>query len=486
MKINLKNTRRMTILLAMLMLLSVVLASCVNTDNVPEVIGTSFEPGETSHEEEDTSVEEVSTPEGYTAIPVVKDIVNITPTKIAVSGTCEEGATVYISGGAEDVSTKSKDGYFIIETDILYENNLLDITAQVEGKEMSEIGQFIARFNATADTRLDGNSVSVGVDSQLYLDKMLDDASGTNLYTESQLNKIQDYVTDTVTSYYQDRAGSQDVELIYLLIPNVTTIYPEIFPEGVVGKTNTTVYDQVLETLSKTRATVVDMRAIYENFRDDEYVAETYGGLYRGTDSSLTDYGAYLAYEQVMNIISQRFPDAAPRTLDEFEWKNVTTLGGNLVNFRELDKSVITEDIVISVPKFDISLGTNTANSASISSLKKYIDEEDGDYGLFTTISGTDELSGVAERWLIDTKRSEDEDGLKLPNAIIYRDYSTLTATDIFAERFDKCLIAKSGEHTVNLSASAQYAADGKNTVDYIIVAISEENMDTAFEIALK
>lgn len=473
-----KKIRRIPIMLGLLMMLAVVLASCVNVDNIEEIIDQSLDALENESVIVEESKEEISTPDGYTEAPVVKSVVNITPDTIAVAGTCEEGSVISIKGAVEDVSTTAIGNYFIIEAQLPYQNNLLEITATVEGKEESLANSFVASYNATADTRLDGNSVSIGVGSRLYFDKMVEDSSGKNLYTESELNSILDYVNNTVNDYYMNRAGAHDAELIFMLVPNVTTIYPEVYPEGVVEPTNTTLYDQILKTLNKTRATVVDMREIYMNLRDDATVNETYGGLYRVTDSSLTDYGAYLAYNELMNVVAKRFPDAAPRALEEFEWKTVSTVGGNLPFYRELDNTVVSEDIVISVPKFSLALGTDGNGTTSLKSLRKYNDMVNGDYSYFTDTDNADGKNGIAERWLIDTKRSEE---LDLPNALIIRDYASLSFTDILAERFEKCLVSKNGELGINLSLSGQYAAEGKTAVDYIIVIVSEENLENAF-----
>lgn len=481
MNTNVKKIRRVPLMLGLLMLLAVVLASCVNVDNIDEIIDNSRELFTESSAVIEESKIDISTPEGYTETPVVKSIVNITPNRIAVAGTCEAGAVVTVKGAVNEVSTTAIGDYFVIEAELPYKNNLLEITATVEGKEESLAGSFVASYNATADTRLDGNSVSVGVDSRLYFDKMVADSSGKNLYTESELNTICDYVNDTVNDYYMNRAGGDDAELIFMLIPNVTTIYPEIYPEGVVEETNTTLYDQILKTLEKTRATVADMREIYMNLRDDEDVQQKYGGIYRVTDSSLTDYGAYLAYNELMQIVARRFPDAAPRKLEEFDWKNVSTVGGNLPFYRGIDNTFITEDIVISVPNFSLDLGTDETGSSSIKSLRKYKDAANGDYSYFTTIDNADGKNGIAERMLINTKRSKESN---LPNALIIRDYASLSFADILAERFEKCLLSKSEELSINLSLSGQYAAEGKSAVDYIIVIISEENLDKAFSAA--
>jgi hypothetical protein len=252
--------------------------------------------------------------------------------------------------------------------------------------------------------------------------------------------------------------------MIYVLIPNSTTIDPSVYPEGVVEKPATTVYDQVLKTLKNTRATVVDMRDIFKKLANDETV-KSKGGLYRVTDSSLSDYGAYLTYNELMKVVSARFPEAAAKKESDFDWNNVEALGGNLVNYRELNNKVITENIVTATPKF-----MDNELLADITAVIKYEDLEEKNYNYFTTIK-EDTTKGIAERLVFETKRE------KLPDAIIYRDYASLSFADILAERFNNSVFEASGNFTFDASNIVQYYPD------YVIFVISEENMDTAFGI---
>ncbi len=485
MNLNVKKSRKVAILLGLVMMLSVVLASCVDLTEVPDFYNDpSFNLEESENVNVENSDEEISVDEKTTAVPTVKGVVNIEPTKVAVYGTCEENATITVEGGVEEATTKAHGTYYIIEVDIHNRDTLLRITAKADDKEnASPVREIVARKDATADTLLDGNSVSVGLDSMLYFDKFVEDASGKNLYTASELSAIREYVSDTVTSYYNDRAGSQAVELIYVLVPNSTTLDSSVFPEGVVTETNSTIYSQVLETLKQTRATVVDLLSVYKEAAADSEAIAKYGNIYRETDSALSDYGAYLAYAEIMNVVAKRFPDAAPKALDDFTWTPTNIMGGILVKYRELDKTVITENTILATPNFSLDIGANGAGSSKISALTKYVDKKDGDYNFFTDIKTDDGINGIAERWLIDDTTRTD---VELPSALIYRDYSSLSFSDILSERFGKVLLGKSGELSINLSATAQYADGEDAVVDYIIVIVSEENLDTAFSLAVK
>lgn len=496
---NVKTIRRIFLMLGLVMMLTVVLAACVDTDSVSELMDEKFSREENNSEVSNDAQE----------FPFA--VINIAPSTVAISGPCSEGATISVDNGDTVFTTESRDGYFIIQADLAegFTKCQLHITETVGEEEIASY-TYVAHYDATADERLDGNSVSIGEGSRLYFDKMVDDASGANLYQASELESIRSYVSDTVTTFYEN-AGANKAELIYVLVPNATTIYKDIIPEDKYEKPFTTIYDQVANALNNTRATVVDMREIFNAMIADEANAEkleAMGGLYRVTDSSLTDYGAYLTYQALMNKVAERFPDAAPYAEDQFDWKNVKTMGGNLVDYRDLDKTVITEDIVVSVPKFSLDLGKQGNLTANIASLKKYADVEDGDYGYFTTVSTSDGVNGLAERWEVDTsvnrvgkettvEKVDEETGEtitetvnvlpNLPNALIYRDYSALSFSDILAERFNKSLLVTSGEFSINLTYAGQFAAkeQGKSTVDYIIVILSEDNMDQAFKLAI-
>ena len=113
MNLNAKKSRKVAILLGLVMMLSVVLASCVDLTEVPDFYNDpSFNLNESETGPAETSDEEISVDEKTTAVPVVKGVVNIEPTKVAVYGTCEENATIFVEGGVEEASTKAHGTYF--------------------------------------------------------------------------------------------------------------------------------------------------------------------------------------------------------------------------------------------------------------------------------------------------------------------------------------------------------------------------------------
>ncbi|PKM62496.1 MAG: hypothetical protein CVU97_04985 [Firmicutes bacterium HGW-Firmicutes-21] len=466
MQTNRKN--HMTTVLILLILVSaltVILASCDTGFSGNDF--TNSIPNLTSKDESsaDTVSEQYTPPEGYTDRPIVMDIKNVAPDTVVISGKCEEGAKVTIEGGKQNVTVGSRNGYFIAEITLSNTTTtLLEATAVVEDKERSEPLSFTAKYIATAEKRKDNYRVSVGVDSQLYFDIYLDNYLGSNLLTQTNLRGFKNSINARKTNI-ENRARGQDVQLVYVLVPDATTVYPEIFPSDVVRSTFTTRYEQVSSALSETNATVIDM---YETLlaakQDGQYE------IYRKNDSHLTEYGAYLVYEQIANVLKVNFPEAGPRSLDEFDIKTAKSVGGDLISYLGITKENYTESVVNLVPKFSLQIGhdeNSDISTVNISDVRKYKSADD-----FSIYNYTDpKVIGIRDRFIIRTNREE------LPSAIIYRDDSVYPMIDILSERFNNAMIARSGDYVVNLIYASSYRTEGKTLVDYVIVIVSESNI---------
>ena len=68
-----------------------------------------------------------------------------------------------------------------------------------------------------------------------------------------------------------------------------------------------------------------------------------------------------------------------------------------------------------------------------------------------------------------------------LPSALIYRDDSVLPFYDILAERFNNVMFAASGDFTINMADAERYSGGTKSLVDYVIIIVSESNVDKTF-----
>ncbi|MCH5183539.1 MAG: hypothetical protein J1E00_05105 [Oscillospiraceae bacterium] len=407
---------------------------------------------------------------------VLLDVISVTPTSVAVFGQLTEEAmgagvnSVRITGSAGmEVQESCADGYFVIPVDLPGASEASFFATAMRGAEqVGESLAFTAPYDPTAESRLDGKNVSVGRDSRLYFSKYLDDFLGTNLYTASQLSKIKSVVASTC-NVYASRAGGSEVAIIYVFLPDITTMDPGILrEEDVAGKQNLqTRYAQIVTAVSGTKAKVVDMQTVLQAELDS---GKTIYDLYRRTDSHPTEYTSFLMYREVMKYLCALDPDVVPRTIDEYTVTEMAVKGGDYVTYRGLDPEVITETVKLLTPTFDYQ--------RAVAKIKLYTDPNNKDYTLFTDINSNDAYTGGAERSTVTTGRTE------LPNLLIYRDENGIAASLMIADSCDQTLLARAGDFAVSLTDAAQYRdkEERKSVADCIVVFVSESSIPDAFD----
>ena len=357
-------------LLAALLLTAVLLTSCVNFDSssINDLPPLDFSDDPVIDDE----VSEPPTKEGYTARPTVTAIVNTSPEIVVISGTCEEGAVVTATSPVDSVSVNSLNGYYIIEYDLDgRDSRSLLVTAKVDGKETSTAREIVVKRDAMAETRTDEFEVVLGKDGYLFFRETIDNYCGNNLITVSALNNFLSNTLNAQITALENRAGGNEVELIYVLIPNASVAYGEYLPEDAEKETYDTLYDQISNALNKSNATFIDMKTVFEQHKDDGYL------LYNKTDSHITDYAGYLVYAELMNHIAQKFPAAAPYGLDQFTISEETAVnGGNLASYGQLDPSSLKENYVSVTPNFSLDMGDSAhrlkLTTTNLMDLQKY------------------------------------------------------------------------------------------------------------------
>lgn len=478
-----KSTTAMKVLLLVaVMVVSFVIGACAPNKDINDALLTSQpDLDDVSYENSqgETSDEVSVAPEGYANAPVIADVINITPQQIIITGTCDEGCEVTVTDGVTDVTTKSSEGYFVLEYTIDTTNFVvLSATAKSETLKESEITSFRVSYNSTAMKRIDGYGVTVGEGSAFYYDKdlayytgIIHEINGTTtstLLTQTQIASFKKAVNTKVKTFNQRAGEGANVEMIYVLIPNAISIYPERLKEGTVQENYSTRYEQVVKALNESNATVIDMSEAFKKAKENG------DKIYYSTDSHLTEYGGYLVYKTLMDHIDDRFPEAAARDLEsDFTAKETVLKGGNISKHLGVNTSVVKEASTIYTPKFSLNIGReDTALTTAvdvISNFKKY-NEDDS----MLLASGVKDLNS---RILLGTNRP------KLPCALIYRDDYAVTFSDILAERFNRCLLEVVDRFIINMTDAQRYYGvkeDGKNkvTVDYIIVVVSESNLD--------
>ena len=462
--------------LAVVMLCALVFAACApdgdidSLDSIPELISKEESKADES--------EEVSVEEGQAHPPVVKDVIHVTEKTVIIAGGCDEGCTVTVTDGSTEVSTASISGYFILEYTIDSTNfSILSLTAQSETLKESPITALRVEYDSTAMKRIDGYGANVGKDSQVYYDfdlasytgviNNIDKTTSSTLLTQTELRKFRERVS-TYLKNFRKRADNDNVDIIYVLIPNKVTVYPEYLVEGTEQQNYKTRYEQIVESLGMTDVITIDMRPVFE----EEKAKGT--KLYYDTDSHITEYAGYLVYKAICDQMAIKHPNAAARDLEtEFTAKEVTFYGGDVIRHLGIDRTHVTETATVYKPKFTLNIGAEddvlATESGFISKFEKYAESD--------SMLLNSAVETLAYKLLFATNRKQ------LPCALIYRDSSAVNFSDILCERFNRVMLNKVGDFNINLTDTQRYYgynAQGKEnrTVDYIIIICSESYLD--------
>ena len=464
--------------LALIMALSLLLAACAPDGDIDSLNSI---PDLLSKEESSEEVsEEVPVEPGQAHPPVVTDLVHVTEQTVIIAGNCDEGCTVTATDGDVEASTESISGYFILEYTIRSNNfSILSLTAKSEKLKESPITALRVEYDSTAMKRIDGYGANVGVGSQVYYDfdlasytgviHNIDGTTTSTLLTQTELKAFRNRV-NTYLKNFRKRADRNDVDIIYVLIPNKTSLYPEYLVDDTKQENYKTRYEQIVESLQMTDVVTLDMRPVFE--------AEKAKGskLYYDTDSHITEYAGYLVYKAICDEMAKRFPTAAARDLaTEFTSEEKTFTGGDVIGHLGIDPTHVSEKATVYTPKFSLRMGNEDEKIATASGhiykFNKYVTENS-----MILPSATD-VNSLAFKLLFATGRKAQ------PCALIYRDSFAVNFSDILCERFNRVMLNKVGDFNVNLTDTQRYYGfneQGKEnkTVDYIIIICSESYLD--------
>lgn len=460
MKKNIFNLKaNLALSLIVVMLLS--FASCSGNSNNTAFLDQISEAE--AYSEDDVSIEESSEPptaDGYTARPIVTHLKNKEPYSVVVAGTCEAGSTIkaYNVAAKEEVyETKAIGNYFIFEVKLSNTNeHYYEISATVEGKKESTVNHFTAQYNAVAEKPANGTAVSIGKDSHLFYDSLIPSYKGDNLLTNTELKNFK--------ANLQSATNKEAIKYVYVMIPEVLSVYNEIIPEDISKNNFNTKFTQLINAISESKnADVIDLTETFIANKNGDYP------LYYNTSSNLSDYGTYLAYKAIIDYISKDFDQAAL----EYTFDKVSGKGGDLASSLGLDETIFAEDYFYA-KKPSTTIGENAEMSCPINDILVYANKETN--ALYTD-NADPAIFGAGESLFFKTNRPE------LPSAVFVRDNSANSIVSMLAEHFNNSFFETTGSMSLTNStitgAVSSYATENKPYVDYVFVIVSEDNIDS-------
>ena len=349
-------------------------------------------------------------------------------------GTCEQGAEVTAEFDGQSVTVPSYKGWFELSLENKKLATIVNVsfTQKINGKK-TEKQNLVARPSEPEYlwTRAIGSNKSF----QFFLDLMVPDFEGTNLFPEQSLNQMKDRVTTRLNQMHQ---YNKDAEIIYMIVPSPMTIYPELVPERYNQTKGVTAFDQVTGKLKEAGATVIDLRDTFNAHKNEEMP------LYYKLDSHWADYGAYLAYVELFEHISKKYPDAKPRGIDDFKW--------TADYYTSADACLYLGIPQVQVKEYGYYREFDFADPGKITSVPRYR----GMQLIYNDLT--------CDEKVFTTNRSN------LPSCVVFRDSYSAAIYDLIPERMDKT-------HYISMWSYAwQNWTITNEKPDYVIYIVSEWN----------
>jgi hypothetical protein len=156
--------------------------------------------------------------------------------------------------------------------------------------------------------------------------------------------------------------AKRNILYLFIPVPNKSTIYPEFMPDHIQPMGSQSLLDQLVGYL-KTHSTVPVL-----DLRDALVAAKKVHPVYSKTDTHWNDFGAYIAYREIIGYISSRFKEVMPIPLSRFKIIPKNRSGGDLAIMLSLHKEVMREDMV-----FLTAHPSLTAAGIGMKNISKYI-----------------------------------------------------------------------------------------------------------------
>lgn len=356
---------------------------------------------------------------------------------IAVYGECATGALVTVKNDQGTFTVQSFGGNFAARVKNPANTASLEVTQSYNG---TQIGDAVTwQGNVIRPNYGNDWGVWLGGENQGFFHKMIPDFTHTNLLDQATLDSVRTRYATRVDAL---KTVGDGCEMIALLIPSAMTVYPELVPaEVAVPGEGESRFDQMVKVLTEAGVTVIDVRETFAAHKNDSLP------LYYRYDSHWADYGSYLAYVELFDYISDRYPDASPRKFSEFTWEWDYYTGGDIPYYFDVDHGgLIYEHTYVRKMNFD--------RIPAVKALQRYNDPESLAYRSYSdeVVSGKTYNSGRDN----------------LPDLYVYRNSYGASIYDLILERSDKITFNPTFSYTYNI-------AQIKKTVpDYVVYIMSE------------
>ena len=211
------------------------------------------------------------------------------------------------------------------------------------------------------------NRVVFGKNGWLFYtgDREIEDFRGITKYDAKTLEKWAK--TLEMKRIWLEKRG---IRYLFIVPPNKSSIYGEFLPDSYNRVRESTALDELFEYLKMhTRVKVVD-------FRQALLAAKSKERVYHRTNTHWNEYGAFIAYRQIMKPVVQWFPSLRIQTVDDYLIEKKIGEGGDLadmmggteyikeeyINLKPLDNNLFKIEDIDDIAKSPITFEQNDSS----------------------------------------------------------------------------------------------------------------------------
>ncbi|OIQ76721.1 hypothetical protein GALL_415930 [mine drainage metagenome] len=161
----------------------------------------------------------------------------------------------------------------------------------------------------------------------------------THPFTDGELKLWRDSLVAK-----RDWLSARGIKYLFVVAPDKHSIYPEFMPDYLNQVRSDSCLDQLLAYLkANSNIQILDLRPAL-------WAEKASVRLYHKTDTHWNERGAFVAYQQIMQRLSQNFPEMQARTLTDFQPVEEIAEGQDIANMMDL-RSVMHEKVLRLEPK---------------------------------------------------------------------------------------------------------------------------------------
>lgn len=153
-------------------------------------------------------------------------------------------------------------------------------------------------------------NVIIGKDSWLFYTGTgaIDEFQGSNPYTSDALRAIEHNI-DSLNG----RLKEKGIMLVVVIPPDKTSVYPEYMPDQIQIIGDKSRLDQFVDFMHMYGKTpVIDLRpALIKASKNED--------VFYKTDTHWNPLGQFVAYTQILSVLSQQYPELVPHPLSDYE-----------------------------------------------------------------------------------------------------------------------------------------------------------------------